>query len=202
MKNIYLIRHGETEYNQKGIVQGRGINVGLNENGSAQADSFHRHYNTVPFDKVYTSTLLRTQQSVKKFTEHIPTETYSYLDEISWGKFEGQAMNPQQKKEMKNLIWSWNQGKTDVAPLEGESPEQVAARQRLFVPFLTDRSEEKNVLVCGHGRAIRIFLCVLMGLPIIEMKRFGHRNLCLYILTYAKDRFQITKENNIDHLTF
>jgi len=42
-KTIYFIRHGETEYNKLGIVQGSGVDSELNENGRAQAQAFYNH---------------------------------------------------------------------------------------------------------------------------------------------------------------
>ena len=41
MKEIYIIRHGETELNRLGIVQGRGVDSDLNDTGRAQAEAFY-----------------------------------------------------------------------------------------------------------------------------------------------------------------
>ncbi|KAI1690620.1 histidine phosphatase superfamily (branch 1) domain-containing protein [Ditylenchus destructor] len=66
---------------------GEGVNSPLNETGMAQAQAFFERYNTVPFDKIYTSTLLRTHQTVKGFIDqNLPWEQLVGLDEISWGK--------------------------------------------------------------------------------------------------------------------
>ena len=64
-----MIRHGETEYNRQGIVQGSGIDADLNETGRNQAEAFYQKYKDIPFDKVYTSALVRTHQTVEKFIE-------------------------------------------------------------------------------------------------------------------------------------
>jgi probable phosphoglycerate mutase len=56
-KTIYLIRHGETDFNRQGIVQGSGVDSDLNELGRAQAEAFFQSYQNVNFDKVYTSAL-------------------------------------------------------------------------------------------------------------------------------------------------
>ena len=50
-----------------GIVQGRGMDTELNEKGRAQAEAFYQAYKDVPFDKIYTSTLKRTHQTVQNF---------------------------------------------------------------------------------------------------------------------------------------
>ncbi|HEY0898299.1 MAG TPA: histidine phosphatase family protein, partial [Sphingobacteriaceae bacterium] len=62
-KTLYIIRHGETELNRRGIVQGRGMNTDLNELGKKQAEAFYQAYFHIPFDKIYTSTLKRTHQT-------------------------------------------------------------------------------------------------------------------------------------------
>src|SRR6476620_6558348 len=89
-KELYIIRHGQTEHNAKGIVQGRGVNLSLNEKGRKQADAFFKAYKHVPFDMIYTSSLTRAQESVEQFKNlGIPNQAFAELDEISWGDFEG-----------------------------------------------------------------------------------------------------------------
>ena len=85
VKDIYLIRHGETEYNRKRVVQGSGIDADLNDLGQKQAAAFFAHYQNLTIDKIYTSVLRRTHQSVKGFIEKgLPWEQYEGLNEISW----------------------------------------------------------------------------------------------------------------------
>ena len=69
VKKIYLIRHGQTDFNVQGIVQGSGVDSSLNAAGYEQASRFFAAYKHLPFDKVYTSTLQRTQQSVQGFLD-------------------------------------------------------------------------------------------------------------------------------------
>lgn len=57
VKDIYLIRHGETAYNRLGMVQGSGIDSDLNALGQQQAQSFFEYYKDLNFDKIYTSKL-------------------------------------------------------------------------------------------------------------------------------------------------
>src|SRR5687768_4016565 len=75
IKKIYLIRHGQTDFNLKNIVQGSGVDTDLNDKGRSQAEAFYNKYKHVPFDKVYTSALKRSMQSVDLFVKSgIPTE--------------------------------------------------------------------------------------------------------------------------------
>jgi broad specificity phosphatase PhoE len=83
-KKIYLIRHGQTDYNLQNIVQGSGVDTDLNDRGRQQAQAFFERYKEVPFQKVYTSALKRTHQSVKGFLElGLPHMQLAGLNEIS-----------------------------------------------------------------------------------------------------------------------
>src|SRR5258708_29183342 len=85
-KKIYLVRHGQTDFNLRGIVQGSGVDSSLNDTGRAQALAFYQAYGDVPFDKVYTSRLRRTVETVRSFIDHgVLHEALGGLNEISWG---------------------------------------------------------------------------------------------------------------------
>lgn len=201
MKEIYLIRHGQTDFNKLGIVQGSGIDADLNETGQQQAAAFFEAYQHIHFDKIYTSTLRRTWQSVQGFIQkEIAWEKYSTFNEISWGVREGTPFSPEEDAYYRWLIKSWNEGKTDIAIEGGESPNQVAIRQQQAIEILKN-TNEKRILVCMHGRAMRILLCQLVGKKLTEMESFEHHNLGLYLLHYDNNRFKIVKSNDITHLT-
>jgi len=202
-KTIYLIRHGETDFNRQGIVQGSGVDSDLNELGQAQAEAFFQYYQHIPFNKVYTSGLKRTHQSVIKFLEkNLPWEQYTGLNEISWGVREGQIPNNQDNEYYKVLIDSWIAGETHMPSEGGESPEDVIARQKPVIDLILSRPEEETVLVAMHGRAIRILLTLLFERPLHEMDTFNHANLCLYKLTYSYETQKFTVETacDISHL--
>lgn len=202
-KTIYLIRHGETDFNRQGVVQGSGINAELNEWGWAQASAFFNAYQHVPFDKVYTSALIRTQQSVKGFLDSgIAHETYEGLNEISWGNREGRTPSSMDSQYYKDLVMSWRAGETSLAAEEGESPEDVLKRQLPVIETILSRPQERTIIVAMHGRAMRILLTSLLRKPLVEMDSFEHSNLCLYKLNYSytDQEFSLEVANDITHL--
>jgi broad specificity phosphatase PhoE len=204
-KTIYLIRHGETEFNRRGVVQGSGIDSDLNELGYLQAKAFYDDYQDIKFDKIYTSKLRRTVQSVQEFINlGIPYEQFEGLNEISWGEKEGKVPNYLEDENYLEIIANWGNGKTDIpAATGGETPEQVLDRQKLAFKEIIARSDEKMILVAMHGRAIRILLTHLLDLPLSAMDSFNHSNLCLYrlIYNYQTQRFSLDLANNTEHLT-
>ena len=202
VKKIYLVRHGQTKFNELGIVQGRGIDASLNEKGRSQANMFYQAYKDVPFEKVYISTLKRTYESVQAFIDddHIAHREHEGLDEISWGDHEGVEASMERNKYFQELVATWNSGKTNTRIEGGESPEDVANRQKPVIDEIIN-SDDKTILICMHGRAIRVLLCQLLNEPLTKMDSFGHHNLGLYILKYEKEKFTIDLDNSIDHLT-
>ena len=200
-KKIFIIRHGETEFNKKGIVQGSGVNSSLNQTGIAQADAFFKAYSHVRFDKVYTSKLKRTHQSVKGFIESgYPWQELEGLNEISWGYKEGRALSNSDNEQYITMLDAWNSGDYTQKVPGGESPLKVQQRQAIAWKYLMANEHEKNVLVCMHGRAMRILFCLLTGTELKHMDSFAHKNLCLYIVSAEPEGFTIETTCDTRHL--
>jgi probable phosphoglycerate mutase len=200
-KTLYIVRHGQTELNKQGIVQGRGMNTDLNDEGRKQAQQFFEAYKTVPFDKIYISALKRTQQSVQPFIDlGIPYQKLSGLDELAWGIHEGQPSTTQNKAAFLQIMRDWLDGNLDSKFEGGESPNEVEIREQEALDVIMSHPEEKTVLICMHGRAMRLLLCILTGKPLTEMEAFPHQNLVLYKVVYDGEKFEIIDFNNSEHL--
>lgn len=200
-KKIYLVRHGQTDYNLQGIVQGSGVDSSLNDTGRAQALAFYLSYRDVKFDRIYTSRLKRTTESVQSFIgSGVPHESFAGLNEISWGSKEGQKITIEEDEYYHWMLQQWQMGHTSRRIEGGESPEQVASRQRPVIDYIMSRPEESTILICMHGRALRILLCQLLNYPLQSMDLFEHQNLCLYTLHFTGSMFRIEKHNDVSHL--
>lgn len=200
-KKVYLIRHGQTDFNLQNIVQGSGVDSSLNQTGIDQAARFFRAYKNVPFDKVYTSVLQRSIQSVQSFIDlGIPHEAHTGLNEICWGRKEGKKISPEDDDEYVCLLRHWEAGRIDARIEGGESPGEVTARLKEFADLMLSRPDEKTILICMHGRAMRILLCHLLNYPVQHMGMFEHHNLCLYLLHYTGSMFSVHKHMDVEHL--
>jgi broad specificity phosphatase PhoE len=200
-KKVYLVRHGQTDFNLKNIVQGSGVDTDLNDLGRKQADAFFKAYKHVRFDKVYTSALKRSQQSVQHFIDlGIPYDALVGLNEISWGTKEGHRVTTQEDEYYHYMLQQWQTGNTTLSIQGGESPDDVVKRMKPAVDYILKQPNEQTILICMHGRAIRILLCYLLNYPLRCMDMFEHVNLCLYKLTYTGSMFTVDLYNNTDHL--
>ncbi len=200
MQTLFIIRHGETDFNKQGLIQGRGVNTSLNEEGRNQAQTFFQAYQNIKFAHVFASALLRSQQSVEPFKNlGYEIKISPALDEMSWGIYEGHRADKEMNHIYKELITQWTNGKLDQRMEGGESPLDLQKRQQDFIQYELS-ALEGNILICTHGRAMRSLLCTLIEEDLSGMDRFPHRNLTLYKLERQNGKYLITESNNADHL--
>lgn len=204
MLRLYFLRHGQTEYNLKNIVQGGGIDSDLNETGRMQARKFHSQYEKLPFEGIYTSTLRRTAQTLEPFgATHRPPSRLSQLNELNWGVLEGMEATEAIRREYHRLNTAWNDGDLDAAVEQGESPREAWERIQEGVEEITRRHPDGgNILICTHGRVLRILLSELLGYGMRHMNRFPHENTALNLICHGKNgKWYAERLNDISHLS-
>ena len=200
LKEIYILRHGETDLNKQGIVQGSGVDAGLNATGFQQAQAFFNYYQDIDFEVVMTSTLKRTHQTVAPFLNlNIPWEQFPEINEIGWGIHEGRLNEAALHEEYLAVARAWQAGNFDAKVEGGESAAELSSRHVRFVEALKNR-QEKTILVCSHGRAMRCLMCILKGWHLGDMERVNHANTGLYKVLWSGKRFVFELENDLRHL--
>lgn len=165
---VILIRHGETDWNAKSLIQGQS-DVPLNENGNSQAKLLAEHLITTypDIDAIYSSDLQRAYSTAlfaaKKYNKSVHKR--SSLRECSWGDIEGLHKNDPLVKacyakaaELSAANLS-RQQRWDVpfAP-GGESDNQVLSRFQEELLKIAHSHPDQTVLVFSHGHAIRTLL--------------------------------------------
>lgn len=197
---LYILRHGETEFNRLGIVQGSGVDTDLNETGREQARAFFEAYHEIDFQLVVTSKLRRTHQTVARFLEkEIPWIQTGDINEICWGDHEGKPGTPERVADFRKTIEHWKSGNLDASLPNGESARQLQDRLTRFVEWLKTRSE-KRILIAAHGRTLRCLVTMLKGLGPADMEGVTHSNTGLYVIHFQNDEFVFEVENDTSHL--
>lgn len=182
-------------------MQGSGVDSSLNYIGKRQAEAFYNAYQYYPFDKIYTSDLQRSVQSVQRFIDAgVPHEKLTGLNEIHWGCKEGTPFSEDDHVYYRHVIKCWQDGDVEMCVEGGESPYQVQCRQVKALEYILAQQEEEQVLICMHGRAMRIFLCHMLNYNLRCMDFFTHDNLCLYKLSYTGSLFTLEAFNERDHV--
>lgn len=171
------------------MVQGRGVNASLNDTGRMQASKAYQHLSSVSFDMIYTSALIRTQETVSDFIKGgVPFESHSGFDEISWGDQEGLKANVKGKAVYTETMKKWREGYLEENVGGGESPIEVMRRQKEAMEIVMASSHE-TILICLHGRAMRILMAWLLNYPLNFMDGFPHQNCAYYQLGYTGSFF-------------
>lgn len=197
---IYLYRHGETVYNTKGIIQGRGVDSSLNPTGKEQAAAFFEEYKHIPFGRLITSTLKRTQETATPFEQlGIPTERLSDLDEIGWGEWEGKKADKEMHKAYLGLLDAWANGDYEASLVGGDNARQMGERLTRVANYLKTLNE-KHVLICTHGGCLAYLMAILQGKPLSAMPQYKHHNTGLCVFELKGNTFQLKLQDDTSHL--
>ena len=119
---IFLVRHGETNWNKEGRFQGQ-INIPLNNNGKNQAKKASEYLNEINFNKAFSSSMDRpyeTAQIILQNSSNIEITKIKELVEISHGLWEGKLENEIQK-QWPELLKNWHEHPEEVIMPSGES---------------------------------------------------------------------------------
>jgi probable phosphoglycerate mutase len=200
-KSIFLVRHGQTDYNLRGIVQGSGVDSSLNHTGREQAGHFYRAYREEPFEVVLTSALKRTWETVAGFIEDgLPWEKHADINEMCWGSHEGKLGTPDSIAEYQRVKDEWGLGQLDGRIGGGESARELGQRLERFIRHLQGRSEER-ILICSHGRAMCGLVTLMQGKPLSMMNELRHSNTGLWVAEQEADgHFTFSLQNDRRHI--
>lgn len=202
---LYLVRHGETEYNRCGIVQGGGVDSDINSTGRAQARALADRLGSVDVDALYASTLRRAKQTADIVAvPHEPvSRTYLRdLNEMDWGVFEGEPQSETRDASMREIKSAWRSGTYDRRVEEGESIQEVQLRARRAVNHIVRREAGNTVLVVTHGRYLRVLLATILdGYGLEDMAELEHSNTCVNRVVSDGGSFRPDLLNCTAHLT-
>ncbi len=166
-REIYLVRHGETDWNNDGRFQGH-VNIPLNEKGKIQAQEAYERLKAINFDLIYSSDLERAAETARIINAYreIPIRYDQRLRERDAGKYSGLTLSEIAKIKGVDLTIS-KYVSDDI--LEGIEPlSQLIYRVTEFIDHLMN-SKFKRCLIIGHGGSLSIIASNLTGIPFKEM---------------------------------
>ncbi len=203
---FYFVRHGETEYNRRRIVQGRKINSRLNATGRAQARCLAERLAEVPFDAIYTSTLRRAEETAALLAEKhpgVPFYRLEALEEMSWGVYEGVPARGEVLDAFDAIKAAWRGGAFGRVVEEGESALDVQRRALQAVERIAARHAGQTVLVVTQGRFLRVLIASLLDeYGLARMHEVAHANTAVnHLVCRADGAYEARLLNCIAHLT-
>lgn len=174
---LYFIRHGQTDWNVKGKIQGS-YDSELNDFGIIQAEELSKKVlkSNITFSKIYSSKqkrALKTAEVLSEVTsvEYIPVEG---LEEINFGDWEGLSWKEVQEKYPKEYE-EWYLNRRYTKSPRGESYQDMLERVLEAIHKIIATSSD-NVAIVTHSAVIMCLQCYIADIPFNEMGKFKTEN--------------------------
>ena len=175
MKNILLIRHGQSEWNKLNLFTGF-KNIELSEQGIEEANKAGQNFKNldIKFNIVFTSELKRAQETAKIILQNLDQRNFLNnegkiisninLNERDYGDLTGLNKKETAEKFGEEQVHKWRRGYSDQPP-NGESLEDVVRRvtkyfEEVIKPAIQS-NENDNILIAAHGNSLRALLIVM-----------------------------------------
>jgi broad specificity phosphatase PhoE len=199
MQTLYLIRHGETEFNREGRVQGH-TESSLSPLGQEQARRLGMRIGGLGLGAVYTSPARRAVDTCRIALDgSIAWETREGLREINLGVWEGKKA-----AEIRRLypedVKVWFQ-KPSALRIEGaETMRRFRGRVARTIDGIRDAHPDSTIAVFAHGGVICVYLTHLLGMKLDNIWRFKIRNGSITRVTFPGQRPRIDLLGDDHHL--
>ena len=193
MKDLYLMRHGQTFFNQEGLVQGA-CDSPLTELGQDQARQAGAYLQErgIRFGHLYSSTQERASDTLELVSGRTDYTRLKGIKEWNFGLFEAQPERLQPK---------FRPGATSFedlfVPYGGEGVDQVGERMLVTLTEVMEQAGPDPVLAVSHGGAMWAFYLKITAQALDPKVRFGNCAICHY--HYEQGHFKLVEV--IDPLT-
>ena len=193
MKDLYLMRHGQTFFNQEGLVQGA-CDSPLTELGQDQARQAGAYLKGrgIRFGQLYSSTQERASDTLELISRRTDYTRLKGIKEWNFGLFEAQPERLQPK---------FRPGATSFedlfVPYGGEGVDQVGERMLVTLTEVMEQAGAEPVLAVSHGGAMWAFYLKIAAQTLDPKVRFGNCAICHY--HYELGHFKLAEV--IDPLT-
>jgi len=195
---LYVIRHGETDYNRSGRYQGQ-TDVPLNVEGRSQCSAVAGRLAGVHLDVVYTSDLCRAQECARIIAGNRLVVLDTRLREVHVGRCAGLTNADIAAREP--AFYAALKSDPDSTPFPGgECAYDVIRRTLQAIEAIGARYPEGRAAVVTHGGVIKLLVSEVLGLPISERHRMVLENCSLTVIEWEKTRRRLRSLNDTGHL--
>lgn len=180
---IYFTRHGETEWNKKGIIQGQ-LDSPLTEDGIEMAKGLYESSKDIDFDKVYSSDLGRAYDTCKIISPHRDIIKTKLLREIDVGNWSGKTLKEVETK-YRDLHQKYFNSPSSYFREDGESIYDLINRVEKFFEEAIYPEEDEKILIVTHGVTMVSMFNIMENIPIENfwtnrVRRNGFFNIAEY----------------------
>ena len=200
MSRWFLVRHGQTDWNARGLLQGH-TDIPLNEVGRDQAKRLGDRLTSVHLEAAYSSDLLRCSQTADLVLgDRKVTVSYSQsLREQAYGRWEGMSFSAIQESDPE-MYAAMVEDYASFTPPGGEDFRAVEARSQGLAAEMMGRHPAGDLLIVGHGAALRTLVTHITGLPLEAGWRFKVDSCSLTVLDVGVTPAVVLVLNDTAHL--
>ncbi|HBC92134.1 MAG TPA: alpha-ribazole phosphatase [Pelotomaculum sp.] len=198
---VYLIRHGETEWNNTMKFQGA-TDIPLSERGRRQAVSLGKRLAALKLDAFYASDLVRARETATIISSRhgMSIETIPALRELNFGAWEGLTIAEIQKL-FANELEQWWENPFSIRIPGGETYNELIERSVNAIKEIVARHSDGRIAVVSHGGPIRSIVGSVLEMDLGKYWRLGLHNGSLSILDFTGWEYGIlTLFNDCSHL--
>jgi alpha-ribazole phosphatase len=197
---IYLVRHGETQWNRDARIQGQ-LDIPLNEEGIKQARLLAKRFVKVDLDAIYASDLSRAINTAEIVAgvKGLSVEAAPQFREIDFGLWQGMTWQeidkeyPESRRQMEI-------SPETAHPPKGESWSDVADRVFKGLDDIAGKWPEGNVMVVSHGGSSRMAICRILDISLAKRWKLRMDNTSISILEYRNGDWLVRCFNDVSHL--
>lgn len=201
MSKIYLVRHGETEWNKEGRSQGCSNDIPLSEVGMIQANAIANRLKNESIDLFFSSNLTRAYQTAKAIAVYHDKEVIMHKEfmEISFGAWEGLRFDEIKEKYI-DVYKIWRDT-PHIAKVPGaESILEIKERSMTKLMEIINTEKDKNILIVSHGITIKVLIASIIGIDLSNLHKIRQDNTALNIFEYRNNNFYTNLINDTCHL--
>lgn len=191
---LIIARHGRTEENEKGILQGH-MPGHLNDEGKRNAVLLGKYFSATSIDVMYSSDLQRAKDTVKHvaiYHTDIPVHYTRDLREQFLGDLEGQSNTLlQEKDDQGRLFWAYPPG--------GETTEDMTQRGMEFLHRCERLHIGETVFIMTHHGMARSLIAYMTKGDFHDLGRLGNTSFSILDMT-KPGIYTLEVYNSVDHL--
>ena len=200
MTTIYLIRHGQTDWNKDKIFRGK-ADVPLNEHGRKEAQALADHLKHVRPDACYSSPLSRALETAETAIgrRSLSVQTDEGIIDIDYGEWQG-LQDAEVSKKFAEIYRRWHETPHRVRFPGGESLAMVKKRSLASLDRIRSSHPDDTVFVVAHRVVTKVIMCAVLGLSNSAFWKIQQDNCAYNIIEFSIDNTIVVLMNDTCHM--
>jgi broad specificity phosphatase PhoE len=200
MTTIYLIRHGQTDWNKEQIFRGR-ADVPLNDRGRAEAVALGHHLDFLRPVACYSSPLGRAYETAQFVARphSIPVQLDDGLTDMDYGEWQG-LPDAEAASRFAEMYRTWHKAPHRVRFPKGESLAMVKKRALTSLERIRSKHPEGQVIVVAHRVVTKVVMCAALGLGNSAFWRIRQDNCAFNVIELSENDAIVVVMNDTCHM--